>query len=121
MHFAVEILPKGSEHVLTRTVRYDGRDPALWNDEDVREVMKLALVTFDEVVHPEAAQPRQVALRGLSWIVTTLDRGVAIAMEIPSGAVVAGPFEIDAHMLTDMIARIMRTPAANDPAGSFVH
>jgi hypothetical protein len=120
MYYSVEILPKGSEQVRTRTVRYDGREPALWGDDDVRAVMKLALATFDEVVHPEAAATRQVALRGLSWIVTRLERGVAIAMEIPSGAVVAGPFEIDADVLTGMIARVMRLPETS-PSSDTVH
>ncbi|MYK89854.1 MAG: hypothetical protein F4018_16790 [Acidobacteria bacterium] len=50
---------------------------------------------------------RSVALRGFSWIVTPVDGGIAIAIEIPSGAVVAGPFEGDVDTLTATITRVL--------------
>jgi hypothetical protein len=39
--------------------------------------------------------------------VTDVDPGVAIAIEIPSGAVGAGPFDLPADELTQMIARVI--------------
>ena len=52
-----------------------------------------------------------MSLRGLSWIVTDTDQGVAIAIEIPSGAVGAGPFDLPADELTQMIARVVSSGA----------
>ena len=49
----------------------------------------------------------EVSLRGLSWIVTDAASGVAIAIEIPSGAIAAGPFDLPADELTLMITRVI--------------
>ena len=47
---------------------------------------------------------------------TPLERGVAIAMESASAAIVAGPFEIDKEWLTLAIMRVMAgPPASGDP------
>jgi hypothetical protein len=48
-----------------------------------------------------------VALRGFSWIVEPAQGGVVIAIEIPSGAAVAGPFDIEQQVLDGMIARVL--------------
>jgi hypothetical protein len=54
---------------------------------------------------------REIALRGLSWIVNPYEEGgVVIAIEIPTGAAVAGPFEIDKHALEGMITRVLAQP-----------
>jgi hypothetical protein len=121
MRFTVEILFKGTDRLVTESLEYV-REPAFWTDDDVREVMKLALRTFDEIQQPERIGERTVTLRGLSWIVTPLphhgggrvgdrgEKGVAIAIEIPSGAVMAGPFDIDAAVLTELISRVLGGP-----------
>ena len=49
---------------------------------------------------------------------TPLERGVAIAMESASAAIVAGPFEIDKDWLTQAIKRVMAGPPAG---GGRVH
>ena len=89
MTFNVEVLLKGKEHIVETVVDFDGPEPAAWADDDVRRVLELTLGAFDQVQNP-GAEERSVALRGFSWIVTPVDGGVAIAIEIPSGAVVAG-------------------------------
>jgi hypothetical protein len=51
---------------------------------------------------------REIALRGLSWIVNPYEGGgVVIAIEITTGAAVAGPFDIDKSALEGMIARVL--------------
>jgi hypothetical protein len=54
----------------------------------------------------------------LSWIVNPFeDGGVVIAIEIPMGAAIAGPFDIEQAVLERMVARVLA------PAGksSTVH
>ncbi len=116
MTFTVEVLLKGREDVVARSVRHDVA-PDAWTDDDVRQVLHLALREFERVQHP-GEEARPVQLRGLSWIVTPLERGVAIAMESASAAIVAGPFEIDREWLTQAIKRVMAGPPA---AGDRVH
>ncbi len=116
MTFTVEVLLKGREDVVARSVRHDVA-PDAWTDDDVRRVLHLALREFERVQHP-GEEARPVQLRGLSWIVTPLERGVAIAMESASAAIVAGPFEIDREWLTQAIKRVMAAPAT---AGDRVH
>ena len=111
MTFDVEVLLKGTSEVVTETVTYDGPEPAGWTDTDVREVLFSILRVFNQVATKEAAGEREVALRGLSWIVTEANPGVAIAIEIQSGAVAAGPFDLPVDELTQMIARVISSGA----------
>ena len=110
MTFDIEVMLKGKDEVTVKTMEYDRSGPDDWTDDDVREILNLSLQQFDEVQNPDA-DDRVVSLRGLSWIVTPVDGGVAIAIEIPSGAVVAGPFETEVEPLTEMISRVLATPA----------
>lgn len=112
MTFKVEVLLKGREDIVETDVDFEGPEPALWADDDVRRVMELTLGAFDRVQNPDAEE-RAVALRGFSWIVTPVDGGVAIAIEIPSGAVVAGPFEGDVDTLTATITRVLANVRGN--------
>lgn len=107
MTFEVEVLVKGTDEVIAETVAYDGADPAEWTDTDVRAVLMTILKVFDRANPEEGAGEREVSLRGLSWIVTDTSAGVAIAIEIPSGAIAAGPFDIPAAELTLLIERVM--------------
>lgn len=109
MTFTVEVLLKGREDVVTEVVHHEVSDPVAWTDDDVRQVLQLILLEFDRVQNPHA-DDRSVSFRGLSWIVTPLERGVAVAIEIPSGAVVSGPFEVEADWLTQAITRVVTNP-----------
>ena len=104
--FDVEVLLKGTDEVVTEKVTHDGHDPAGWTDADVREVLLSTLRVFERVSSGEGASGT-VALRGLSWIVTDTGGGVAINIEIPSGAIAAGPFDLPADELTQMITRVI--------------
>lgn len=106
MTFNVEVLLKGKEDVVEIEVDFEGPEPAAWADDDVRRVLELTLGAFDQVQNPDA-DDRSVALRGFSWIVRPVDGGVGIFIEIPSGAVVAGPFEGDVDTLTATITRVL--------------
>ena len=70
------------------------------------------LLAIDRAKNP-GDEPRHVHLRGFSWIVEPTDGGVVIAMEIPSGAAVAGPFDIPQPRLDGMITRVLN--AAREP------
>src|SRR5207253_2411042 len=70
-----------------------GNDAPGWTEADVEAVLKSMLLAIDRVKNP-AGPEAHVALRGFSWIVEASPVGVVIAIEIPMGAAVAGPFDI---------------------------
>ena len=115
MNFDVEVLLKGTDEVVTETVTYSGSEPPGWTDADVREVLLSILRVFDRVNRHDAAEPGEVSLRGLSWIVTAAGAGVVIAIEIPSGAIAAGPFDLPADELTQMITRVISSSVQPAP------
>ena len=116
MNFTVEVLLKGRPDVVARSLEHPVA-PQDWTDADVRELLYMALREFEQAQSPDADEPRPVQLRGFSWIVTPLKKGVAIAIEIATGALVAGPFEVDADWLTAAINRVLAAPAAEQPDG----
>jgi hypothetical protein len=105
MTFDVEVVLKGRDFAVTEAVSTAG---AIWNDGAVREVLVEILRAIDRVEHADAATGRAVVLRGFSWIVEPSEGQVVIAIEIPMGAAVAGPFSVDQGELTAMIARVLR-------------
>ena len=107
MTFDVEVLLKGTDEVITETVTCGGDGPSRWTESDVREVLLTILRVFDRANPEDGAGDRDVNLRGLSWIVTEAPGGVAINIEIPSGAIAAGPFSLPADELTQMITRVI--------------
>ena len=117
MKFSVEVLLKGRDDVVENTLDYDGPEPQEWSIEDVREVLRLTLSTFNRVQSPDNVE-QEIAVRGRSWIVTPGEDGVAIAIEIPSGAVAAGPFRADVSELTNLINRSLSAPT---DGASVVH
>jgi len=113
MEFDVEIVLR--EQNTATTVRLEhGVDPATWGELDVEVVMKQILLAIDRLKNPGAAS-RYVALRGFSWIVEPVGDRVVIAIEIPMGAAVAGPFAIDAQRLDGLIRRVIAAAALPGP------
>ena len=51
---------------------------------------------------------RAVVLTGFSWIVEPLGDDVVLAMEIPMGAAVAGPFHVSQARLEALIGNVLR-------------
>ena len=110
MTFDIEIVLRERNSAVTET-REHPRDPRTWTDTDVESVLKEILLAIDRAKNPEASG-RFVALRGFSWIVEPADGGVVIAVEIPMGAAVAGPFDVPQRDLDAMITRVL---AGNRP------
>jgi hypothetical protein len=115
--YDIEIVLRERDYAVTEHVEYAGNDAAHWNELDVESVLKSILLAIARVKHPETSN-RYVALRGFSWIVEPTPEGVVIAIEIPSGAAVAGPFAISQPVLDGMIGRVL---AAAAPAPPVVH
>ena len=70
------------------------------------------LRAIDEERNRDAGE-RPVHLRGFSWIVSPFqDGGVVIAIEMQTGAAVAGPFDIGQRELEQMVARVMEQDRA---------
>ncbi|HEY2431681.1 MAG TPA: hypothetical protein VGI12_03335 [Vicinamibacterales bacterium] len=116
MTFDVEIVLR--EQNVATTVRLElGVDPSLWSEADVESVLKQVLLAIDRAKHPSSRE-RYVALRGFSWIVEPVGAQVVIAIEIPMGAAVAGPFAIEHARLDSLIRRVL---AAAAPPGPTIH
>jgi hypothetical protein len=116
MTYDIEIVLRDRDYAVTEKVR-SGTAAAAWTDADVAEVLKSILLAIDRVKNPEATE-RFVALRGFSWIVEPTSEGVVIAIEIPTGAAVAGPFAVEQPQLDAMITRVL---AANAPVRPVIH
>ena len=112
MEFDIEVLLRGRAGVVVNSVTYDTDEASSWTDDDVRNILTLTLLEFDKVQNPNAEE-RVILLQGLSWIVTPVDGGVAIAIEIKSGTVVAGPFTVEEDQLTQAIGRVLAHPSGS--------
>jgi hypothetical protein len=117
MTFDIEIVLRERDYAVTETIVHTGHDAARWTEADVELVLRSMLLAIDRVKNPEASE-RHVALRGFSWIVEPADGGVVIAIEIPSGAAVAGPFDTPQPVLDGLIRRVLATRA---PVRPVVH
>ena len=115
MLYNVEVVLRERDYAVTEHVHHNGNDPSVWTELDVEGVLKSMLLAIDRVKNPSpgspgspgSEEPRQVHLRGFSWIVEPTDGGVVIAMEIQSGAAVAGPFDIAQPKLDGLITKVL--------------
>jgi hypothetical protein len=114
MTFDIEIVLRERNYAVTETV-WHGRQASDWTELDVETVLKEILLAIDRIRNPEA-EGRYVALRGFSWIVEPFEGGVVIALEIPSGAAVAGPFQIEQERLDRLITRVLAAARPSTPA-----
>jgi hypothetical protein len=105
MTFDVEIVLREQDQAVTERIEH-ATEPSAWTDRDVEQVLKGILLAIDRVKNPDLSD-RYVALRGFSWIAEPTPDGVVIAIEIPMGAAVAGPFDIDQPELDRMITRVL--------------
>ena len=116
MTFDVEIVLRDHINAITRRIEQPG-EPRQWTEPDVAAVLREILLAIDRAKNPGTAE-RHVALRGFSWIVEPASGGVVIAIEIPTGAAVAGPFDIEQPVLDRLITRAIEAAA---PARPVVH
>jgi hypothetical protein len=114
MELQVDVWLRGTDFAKTQTISGVETDPAAWTDHDVSKLLKEMLLSIHRARNPNSTDT-PVFLRGFSWIVNPFeDNGVVIAIEIQSGAAVAGPFRIDKKHLEDMISRaIAHAPASS--------
>jgi hypothetical protein len=116
MEFDVEIVLRERNQAVTERIAH-GTEPDAWGEDDVESILKQILLAIDRAKHPEQ-KTRHVALRGFSWIVEPMGEDVVIALEIPMGAAVAGPFAIERQRLDGLVRRVI---AAAAPPGPTVH
>jgi hypothetical protein len=117
MTFDVEIVLRDRDYAVTHQLAVPGagrRPPADWTDDDVEQVLKGILLAIDRAKNPDSQQ-RYVALRGFSWIVEPTQAGVVIAIEIPMGAAVAGPFDVEPTALDRKIRKVIAAAAPHKP------
>ena len=108
MTFPVEVVLKGRDFAVTEAISVAHGDPATWDDAAVRDVLVQILRAIERVESPAAPADRPVVLRGFSWIVEPSEGQVVIAIEIPMGAAVAGPFAIGQVELDALISRVLK-------------
>jgi hypothetical protein len=113
MQFDVEIILRERDYATTERLEH-GTEPRAWRDPDVETILKQILLAIDRARNPDGSR-RYVALRGFSWIVEPMGDAVVIAIEIPMGAAVAGPFAIEQQRLDDMIRRVIAAAARPGP------
>jgi len=113
MEFDVEIVLRDTNQAVTQRIEH-GTEPRSWRELDVETILKQILLAIDRVKNPSSTA-RHVALRGFSWIVEPMGSDVVIAIEIPMGAAVAGPFAIEPQRLDEMIRRVIAAAAAPGP------
>jgi hypothetical protein len=105
MTYDVEIVLRESSVAVTERLEH-GVNAADWTEADVEAVLKQILLAIDRVKNP-GTTGQYVALRGFSWIAEPTSEGVVIAIEIPMGAAVAGPFAIEQPRLDGLINSVM--------------
>ncbi len=113
----VDVWLRGTDFARTHEIAGIAADPAGWTDSDVSNLLKAMLLAIHRAKNP-SSDDAPVFLRGFSWIVNPFEEsGVVIAIEIQTGAAVAGPFRIDKKQLEDMISRaIAQQTAATSPS-----
>ena len=120
--YTVEVVLRERDYAVSEEARTTST-PREWTEFDVEDVLRDILRAIDRAKNPDADVTRHVALRGFSWIVEPSDGGVVIAIEIPMGAAVAGPFDADAGELNALITRALdRQPRMpQTPPSTTVH
>jgi hypothetical protein len=119
--FPVEVVLKGKDFAVTEQVAVDVPSPSRWDDDNVRDVLVEILRAIDRAENPKAAAGRVVMLRGFSWIVEPNGSEVVIAIEIPMGAAVAGPFAANQAELDARISRVLAMERQLTGAPNTVH
>jgi len=119
MELQVDVWLRGTDFARTQLISGVGDDPAAWTDNDVSKLLKAMLLAIHRAKNP-ASTDTPVFLRGFSWIVNPFEEsGVVVAIEIQTGAAVAGPFRIDRQQLEDMISRAIARQSDATPSTSI--
>lgn len=106
--FSVEVVLKGRDFAVTETAVVPHGAPATWNEDAVRDVLVETLRAMERAQNPKAPRDRPVILTGFSWIVEPEQDRVVLAIEMPMGAAVAGPFDVPQAQLDALITSVLR-------------
>jgi hypothetical protein len=106
--FNVEVVLKGCDFAVTEAITVPHGAPATWDETAVGDVLVETLRAIDRAHNPKAPRDRAVSLLGFSWIVEPMEGKVVIAIEIPMGAAVAGPFDLPQAQLDALITRTIQ-------------
>ena len=116
MELNVDVWLRGTDFARTHAISGVTADAATWTDSDVSKLLKAMLLAIHRARNPGSTDAT-VFLRGFSWIVNPFEEGgVVVAIEIQTGAAVAGPFHIDKKQLEDMISRAIAKPTDGQAA-----
>jgi hypothetical protein len=118
--FNVEVILKGRDYAVTETAVLHHGAPSTWDEAAVYDMLVETLRAIDRVQNPDAPRDRGVILTGFSWIVEPEGDQVVLAIEIPMGAAVAGPFAMPQATLDALIHAVLRAERARR-APSIVH
>ncbi|HQZ39788.1 MAG TPA: hypothetical protein PLH72_12190 [Vicinamibacterales bacterium] len=110
----VDVWVRGTNDARSEALSGVPADASGWNEADVRVLLTEMLLALDRTKNP-GGEPPPVVLRGFSWIVSLAPAGVLVHLEMKSGTVSAGPFDIDESALTAMITRVMAPSDAETP------
>lgn len=121
MTFDVEVVLKGTDYAVTEKLIAPPGNPSTWSEIQVRDVLVEVLRAIDRAQNPKAPRDRAVSLTGFSWIVEPSDGQSVIAIEIPMGAAVAGPFAIEQAALDKLITGVIRNERMKMSAGTTIH
>ena len=117
MNYSVEIVLRDRDVAIEESLE-TARAAGEWTELDVEDVLRDILRAIDRAQHPDAPADRPVVLRGFSWIAEPSGDGVVIAIEIPMGAAVAGPFAIDQARLDALIRSVLKRQSIPVQTGS---
>ena len=106
--FDVEIVLKGRDSAVKEALMVPHGDPGHWDEGAVYDALVEILRAIDRAENPNAPRDRAVTLTGFSWIVEPVGEDVVIAIEIPMGAAVAGPFRMPQSKLDALIGNVIR-------------
>ena len=104
--YTVEVVLRDRDVAISEELKTPTR-PRDWTEFEVEDVLRGILRAIDRAQNP-ATSERAIALRGFSWIVEPAEGGVVIAIEIPMGAAVAGPFDADQRELDTLITSALK-------------
>ena len=122
MKYTVEVVLRDRDAAVVETIDTPNA-PRDWTEFEAEDVLRNILRAIDRAQNPNAPGDRPVVLRGFSWIVEPSDEGVVIAIEIPMGAAVAGPFDADQKTLDALITSALKRQVsiADPPATPTIH
>jgi hypothetical protein len=106
--FDVEVVLKNRDFAVKEAVAVPHGPAATWDEAAVYDALVEILRAIARAEDPQTPRDRPVILTGFSWIVEPLKDDVILAIEIPMGAAVAGPFRMPQARLDALVTNVLR-------------